>query len=57
MLEAVSQISDALPRRDIQSLGMELLLGKAHRTNQFPALTKSETYQRVYRSKAQELVH
>ncbi|HET9101155.1 MAG TPA: AAA family ATPase [Acidobacteriaceae bacterium] len=57
LLEAVSQISDVLPRREIQSLGMELLLGKAHRTNQFQALTKSETYQRVYRSKAQELVH
>ena len=57
LLEAVSQITDALPRREIQSLGMELLLGKAHRANQFQALTQSETYQRVYRSKAQQLVH
>ena len=35
---------------------MELLLGKAHRGNLFQAVAKSETYRRVYKSKARELV-
>lgn len=56
LLDAVSGIQDKLPRKEIQTLGMELLLGKAHRGNLFQAVAKSETYQRIYRGKARELV-
>jgi hypothetical protein len=56
LLDEVSGIQDKLPRKEIQTLGMELLLGKAHRGNLFQAVSKSETYQRVYKGKAQELV-
>jgi hypothetical protein len=35
---------------------MELLLGKAHRNKLFQAVAKSETYRRVYKGKARELV-
>jgi hypothetical protein len=57
LLDAVSTIKDSLPRREIQSLGMELLLGKAQRSKLLRALTQTETYLQVYRSKAKELVH
>jgi len=56
LLDAVAGINDNLPRREIQSLGMELLLGKAHRSNLFQALTKSKIYRSVYHGKAEELV-
>lgn len=56
LLDAVTGIQDKLPRKEIQTLGMELLLGKAHRGNLFDAVAKSETYRRVYRGKARELV-
>jgi hypothetical protein len=57
LLDAVSEIEDALPRREIQALGMELLLGKAHSSKLLPALTQTTSYRRVYRDKARELVH
>jgi hypothetical protein len=56
LLDAVAGIRDELPRREIQTLGMELLLGKAHQTGLFAAVTGSETYGRIYSSKARELV-
>lgn len=56
LLDAVTGIQDKLPRKEIQTLGMELLLGKAHRGNLFHAVATSETYRRVYRGKARELV-
>ncbi len=56
LLDAVTETRDKLPRREIQSLGMELLLGKAHQNKLFQAVAKSETYQRVYKGKARELV-
>jgi hypothetical protein len=56
LLDAVTETRDKLPRREIQSLGMELLLGKAHQGKLFQAVAKSETYQRVYKGKARELV-
>jgi hypothetical protein len=56
LFDAVAGINDNLPRREIQSLGMELLLGKAHRSNLFQTLTKSKIYRSVYHGKAQELV-
>lgn len=56
LLDAVTGIQDKLPRKEIQTLGMELLLGKAHRGNLFQAVAKSETYRRVYKGKARELV-
>lgn len=56
LLQAVTETHDQLPRAEIQSLGMELLLGKAHRGGLFKALTKSAVYQGVYRGKARELV-
>lgn len=56
LLDAVAETHDALPRREIQSLGMELLLGKAHRNKLFQAVAKSETYRRVYKGKAREIV-
>ncbi len=56
LLNAMSELGGDLPRREIQALGMELLLGKAGRTNLFAALTSSSTYLNVYRGKAQELV-
>lgn len=57
LLDAVSEVEDTLPRREIQALGMELLLGKAHASKLLAALTQTQTYQRVYREKARELVH
>lgn len=57
LLEEVSAISDALPRREIQSLGMELLLGRAHKEKLMRSLAQTETYLRVYRGKAKELVN
>jgi len=57
LLDAVSAISDALPRREIQSLGMELLLGRAQKEHLLRSLTTTKTYLRVYRDKAKELVH
>jgi hypothetical protein len=57
LLDAVSEIADTLPRREIQALGMELLLGKAHSAKLLASLTETKTYQRVYRDKARELVH
>jgi hypothetical protein len=56
LLDAVIGIQDKLPRKEIQTLGMELLLAKAHRGNLFQAVAKSETYQRVYKCKAREIV-
>jgi hypothetical protein len=56
ILDAVTGLPDSLPRREIQSLGMELLLGKAHRHNLFKAVTASKAYQETYRAKASELV-
>ena len=56
LLDAVAAVSDSLPRREIQSLGMELLLGKAHHQKFFQDLVKSRTYQSIYREKAEELV-
>ena len=55
IFDAVAGISDPLPRREIESLGMELLLGKANRQHVFQALTKSKAYTTIYRSKALEL--
>src|SRR5260370_52646 len=52
LLNAMSELGGDLPRREIQALGMELLLGKAERTNLFAALTSSSTYLNVYRGKA-----
>ncbi len=57
LLDAVSAIPDALPRREIQSLGMELLLGRAQKEHLLRSLTTTKTYLRVYRDKAKELVH
>ncbi len=57
LLDAVSSVQDSLPRREIQSLGMELILGKAQKTNLLRSLTQTDTYVRVYRDKAKELVH
>jgi hypothetical protein len=57
LLDAVCSIADGLPRREIQSLGMELLLGRAQREKQLRALTQTDTYKRVYRDRAKELVH
>jgi hypothetical protein len=56
LLDAMTENRDALPRKEIQSLGMELLLGKAHQGKLFQAVAKSETYRRVYKGKARELV-
>ena len=56
LLQAVTESRDRLPRAEIQTLGMELLLGKAHHSGLFKALTKSAAYQSVYRGKARELV-
>jgi|GEM_PF-5776329 len=57
LLDAVSAVSDVLPRREIQSLGMELLLGRAQKEQLLRSLTTTKTYLRVYREKAKELVH
>lgn len=55
ILDAVAGITDTLPRREIESLGMELLLGKAHRNKLFQALTKSNAFREIYRAKAREV--
>ena len=56
LLDAMTETADQLPRREIQTLGMELLLAKAHRNGVFQKVAKSEAYRRVYKGKAQELV-
>jgi hypothetical protein len=57
LLDAVSSIPDSLPRREIQSLGMELLMGRAEKEKLLRSLTQTKTYLRVYRDRAKELIH
>jgi hypothetical protein len=55
ILEAVSSVRDPLPRREIQTLGMELLLAKAHRLRLMDTFVRSDAYQGLYRQRAREI--
>lgn len=55
ILDAVAKKRDVLPRREIQTMGMELLLEKASRLKIMDTLTRSVEYQRLYRNKAREV--
>lgn len=54
-LDALTQISDANPRCEIQALGMELLLEKAGRLKLLQSVVQSEAYQSLYKAKAAQV--
>jgi hypothetical protein len=55
IFDEVAAVQDALPRAEIQAIGMEMLLDKAYRHNLLNSLIGSKTYKSRYAAKAMEL--
>ena len=57
VLDSLLALQDSNPRAEIQSLGMELLLGKAAKLSLMTQLVQSAAYKSVYKEKAGQLTN